>query len=49
MTPIERLQHRAEGLHLYGLLAHWHELAESAWVEPLLTWEETELQIGQRA
>ena len=42
MTPIEHLQQRAEALHLHGLLAHWHELADSAWVEPLLTWEETE-------
>ncbi len=42
MTPIENLRRRAEDLRLYGLLAHWHEQAESQWIEPLLTWEETE-------
>jgi hypothetical protein len=42
MTPIEHLRRRAEDLHLYGLLVHWHELADSVWLEPLLTWEETE-------
>jgi DNA replication protein DnaC len=42
MTPIEHLQQRAKDLHLYGLLAHWYELADSSWVEQLLTWEETE-------
>jgi hypothetical protein len=36
MTPIEHLQQRAQDLHLYGLLAHWHELADSTWVESLL-------------
>ena len=41
MIPIEALRKRAEALHLYGLLAHWSELTECAWVEPLLTWEET--------
>ena len=40
MTPIEHLQQRAKALHLYGLLAHWHELADSGWVEQLLIWEE---------
>ena len=29
MTPIEQLRRRAENLHLYGVLAHWHELADS--------------------
>jgi len=42
MIPSEALRKRAEALHLHGLLAHWSELAECAWVEPLLTWEETE-------
>ena len=42
MTPIEHLQQRAKDLHLYGLLAHWHELADSGWVGQLLIWEETE-------
>jgi len=42
MTPIEHLRQRAEGLRLYGLLAHWHELTDTAWVETLLDWEEAE-------
>ena len=42
MTPIELLHQRAEALRLHGLLAHWHELADYAWVETLLAWEEDE-------
>ena len=42
MTPMEILRQRAETLHLHGLLAHWQELTDSTWVEPLLTWEESE-------
>ena len=42
MTPIESLRRRAADLHLHGLLAHWHELADSPWVESLLAWEEAE-------
>jgi DNA replication protein DnaC len=42
MSLNESLHCRAEALHLYGLLTHWHELADSTWIEPLLTWEETE-------
>ena len=42
MSPLEILRQRAETLHLHGLLAHWTELADSTWVEPLLAWEETE-------
>ena len=42
MTPLESLRRRAETLHLHGLLAHWPELADSTWVEPLLAWEEAE-------
>lgn len=38
----DALRLRAENLHLYGLLAHWPVLEDSAWVEPLLSWEETE-------
>jgi len=33
---------RAERLGLYGLLAHWEELAEEEWIEPLLSMEEEE-------
>jgi DNA replication protein DnaC len=42
MTPLENLRKRAEDLRLYGLLAHWHELTDSPWLEPLLGWEELE-------
>ena len=46
MTPVnDTLLVRATALKLYGLLAHWDELGEDkAWVERLLTWEETERQ-----
>jgi len=41
----DTLMPRAKALKLYGLLAHWDELGEdNAWVERLLTWEETERQ-----
>ncbi|MCP4903143.1 MAG: ATP-binding protein [bacterium] len=41
----DTLMARAKALKLYGLLAHWDELGtDNAWVEPLLTWEETERQ-----
>lgn len=36
------LRERARQLQLNGLLAHWAECQEAAWVEPLLDWEETE-------
>ena len=36
------LRQRARQLQLNGLLAHWAECQEAAWVEPLLDWEETE-------
>jgi len=42
MIANESLQRRAEDLRLYGLIAHWDELVDSTWVEPLLTWEESE-------
>ena len=42
MTPIEHWQQRAKALQLHGLLAHWHELADTGWVETLLDWEERE-------
>jgi len=40
LTEEHRL--RAENLHLYGLLAHWTEIEDSAWVAQLLDWEEAE-------
>ncbi len=33
---------RAKRMQLHGLIAHLPDLAEAAWVEPLLTWEESE-------
>ena len=36
------LKQRAQALKLYGLLAHWADVAEHAWVEELLNWEEKE-------
>jgi hypothetical protein len=36
------LMARAKALKLYGLLAHWEEVARSAWIEPLMQWEEQE-------
>lgn len=42
MIVSESLQRRAEDLRLYGLIAHWGELVDGAWIEPLLTWEESE-------
>ena len=44
-TPIEDpLIERARALKLYGLLAHWDEVAQSPWIEPLIGWEESERQ-----
>ncbi|MEX3968891.1 IS21-like element helper ATPase IstB [Paraburkholderia sp. EG287A] len=42
MNRTEQLQERANALRLYGLLAHWSEIAEASWVEPLVQWEEQE-------
>lgn len=42
MNRTEQLQERANALRLYGLLAHWSEIAETSWVEPLVQWEEQE-------
>ena len=38
----EQLHERANALRMYGLLAHWSEIAGASWVEPLLQWEEQE-------
>lgn len=40
LTDALRLQ--AESLHLHGLIAHWTEIEDMAWVEQLIQWEETE-------
>lgn len=42
MSDLETLRGRAEALHFHGLLAHWSEVATTAWVAPLLQWEEEE-------
>jgi len=44
MNPmtLDALQHRAQALHLVGLLAHWPLVAAADWVEPLVQWEEEE-------
>ncbi len=39
---LERLAERARRLGLYGLLAHWQELAHQPWVETLIGHEEAE-------
>jgi DNA replication protein DnaC len=33
---------RAKALQLYGILAHWEEVERTSWIEPLISWEETE-------
>ena len=33
---------RAKSLQLHGLLAHWDDVPDRTWIEPLLAWEETE-------
>lgn len=41
-TTPDELQARAQRLGLYGLLAHWDEVAGQAWVEQLIEFEEIE-------
>ena len=36
------LRQRAKALRLYGLLAHWTEIAETSWLPTLIQWEEEE-------
>ena len=38
-TTDDPLLARAKALKLYGLLAHWDEVARSPWLEPLIQWE----------
>jgi len=38
----EPLKVRAKALKLYGMLAHWDEIHEPDWIEPLIGWEEQE-------
>jgi DNA replication protein DnaC len=42
MMNLENLRERAAALRLYGLLAHWSEVATADWLAPLIQWEEEE-------
>jgi DNA replication protein DnaC len=42
MTKPDPLRQRAQSLRLYGLLAHWSEVCDAPWLQPLLQWEEEE-------
>jgi DNA replication protein DnaC len=41
-TTDDPLLARAKALKLYGLLAHWQEVAGADWLAPLIAWEEQE-------
>jgi len=41
-TTSDLLKERARALKLHGLLAHWNEVFEADWIEPLIRWEEDE-------
>ena len=41
-TTNDSLKDRAKALRLHGLLAHWEEVREADWLEPLIRWEEQE-------
>lgn len=41
-TNPSELRARAQALHLNGLLAHWTQVGNAAWVAQLLDWEEAE-------
>jgi DNA replication protein DnaC len=41
-TTDDHLLARAKALKLYGLLAHWQEVAGADWLAPLIAWEEQE-------
>jgi len=41
-TTDDPLRLRAKALKLYGLLAHWDEVAGAPWLAPLIQWEEGE-------
>ena len=46
MTNKKAMQQQAAELKLHGLLAHWHELSEDAyvWLQQLIDWERNERQ-----
>ena len=41
-NTIDSLKARAKALNLHGLIAHWDEIAQAQWLEPLIRWEEQE-------
>lgn len=42
-TPTnDPLMERAKILQLHGLIAHWEEIDQTGWIEPLIQWEEQE-------
>ena len=41
-TKNDSLTERAKTLKLHGLLAHWEEVTDADWIEPLIRWEEQE-------
>jgi len=41
-TTSDPLMERARALKLHGVLAHWDEVLETPWLEPLIRWEEQE-------
>jgi len=41
-TNTDSLMERARALKLYGLLAHWKEIADAEWITALIDWEEAE-------
>jgi DNA replication protein DnaC len=42
MTGLEMLYQRASRLRLWGMLAHWEEIASEPWVADLIAWSEEE-------
>lgn len=42
MTVNDGLRQRAQLRRLHGLLAHWSEINDTAWLPQLLQWEEQE-------
>jgi DNA replication protein DnaC len=42
MKTHDPLMERAKTLQLHGLIAHWEEIGQTGWIEPLIQWEEQE-------
>src|ERR1041385_4974521 len=41
-TMTDLLRARAKALQLHGLLQHWEDIGEAAWLPQLIEWEENE-------